>query len=94
MLDATCWDSSQSQMAALLGLQKNIKFSQLNHSGLLSAIDHSLHTLSKVLLFLTSRLEKNSFFYSNTFVMLKLGLCAMPFYQALRVVFTDALLFS
>ncbi|XP_053477642.1 cilia- and flagella-associated protein 46 isoform X1 [Ictalurus furcatus] len=44
---AACWDSSQSQVAALLGLQKSLKFSQANHNSLLSAIDDSLHTLSK-----------------------------------------------
>ncbi|XP_046691474.1 cilia- and flagella-associated protein 46 isoform X1 [Silurus meridionalis] len=47
VLDAACWDSSQSQVAALLGLQKSLKFSQHSHSRLLSATDHSLKTLSK-----------------------------------------------
>ncbi|XP_060780970.1 cilia- and flagella-associated protein 46 [Neoarius graeffei] len=47
VLDAACWDSSQSQVAALLGLQKSLKFSHPSHSSLLSTTDRSLHTLSK-----------------------------------------------
>ncbi|KAK3573431.1 hypothetical protein QTP86_024644, partial [Hemibagrus guttatus] len=47
VLHAACWDSSRSQVAALLGLQKSLKFSLPSHSNLLSATDHSLHTLSQ-----------------------------------------------
>ncbi|KAM9477000.1 cilia- and flagella-associated protein 46 [Clarias gariepinus] len=47
VLRAACWDSSQSQLAALLGLQNNLKLSQPSQHSLLSAIDHSLQTISK-----------------------------------------------
>ncbi|MCJ8730419.1 hypothetical protein PDJAM_G00184270 [Pangasius djambal] len=53
VLGAACWDSRQSQVAALLGLQKSVKCSQPSHSSLISAIDHSLHTLSKAYQHLT-----------------------------------------
>ncbi|KAF5902114.1 cilia- and flagella-associated protein 46 isoform X3, partial [Clarias magur] len=47
VLCAACWDSNQSQLAALLGLQSNLKLSQPSQHSLLSAIDHSLQTISK-----------------------------------------------
>ncbi|XP_058242545.1 cilia- and flagella-associated protein 46 isoform X2 [Hemibagrus wyckioides] len=47
VLHAACWDSSRSQVAALLGLQKSLKFFLPSHNSLLSATDHSLHTLSQ-----------------------------------------------
>ncbi|GAA6097380.1 cilia- and flagella-associated protein 46 isoform X2, partial [Tachysurus ichikawai] len=47
VLRAACWDSSRSQVAALLGLQKSLKYSLPSYSSLHSAIDQSLPTLSQ-----------------------------------------------
>ncbi|XP_049337763.1 cilia- and flagella-associated protein 46-like [Astyanax mexicanus] len=48
VLCAACVDTRQSQLAALLSLQKNLRSSpQYRKSSILSAIDQSLHTLSK-----------------------------------------------
>ncbi|XP_027030821.2 cilia- and flagella-associated protein 46 isoform X5 [Tachysurus fulvidraco] len=47
VLRTACWDSSRSQVAALLGLQKSLKYSLPSYSSLHSAIDQSLPTLSQ-----------------------------------------------
>ncbi|XP_072534370.1 cilia- and flagella-associated protein 46 isoform X2 [Salminus brasiliensis] len=62
VLRASCSDPGQSQLAALLGLQKTLRSSpQHKSSSLLSAVDHSLHTHSKAYQHLTIKPNHLSF---------------------------------
>ncbi|XP_062851474.1 cilia- and flagella-associated protein 46 [Trichomycterus rosablanca] len=47
VLHAACLDTGKSQVAALLGLQKSLQLSDQHSSSVLSAVNHSLHSLSK-----------------------------------------------